>query len=84
MANRINFGQLQEIISPPNLIENQINSFMEFLQLDKNSNQRKLIGLERVFKELFPIESYDSRCSLEYVSIGNNSLNTRSRPINLR
>jgi DNA-directed RNA polymerase subunit beta len=58
MANRINFGQLQEIISPPNLIENQINSFMEFLQLDKNSNQRKLIGLERVFKELFPIETY--------------------------
>jgi DNA-directed RNA polymerase subunit beta len=30
--------------------------------------QRKHLGLEAVLKEVFPIESYDGRCSLEYVS----------------
>ncbi|MEC9227517.1 MAG: DNA-directed RNA polymerase subunit beta, partial [Verrucomicrobiota bacterium] len=68
MSDRINFGQIKEVIQPPNLIENQIDSFKEFLQLDIASNQRKQVGLEAVFSEVFPIESYDSRCHLEYVS----------------
>jgi DNA-directed RNA polymerase subunit beta len=68
MSERINFGQIKEVIQPPNLIENQIDSFKEFLQMDTASNQRKQVGLEAVFSEVFPIESYDSRCHLEYVS----------------
>jgi len=68
MAERINFGKLQEIITPPNLIENQIVSFKDFLQQDVPPSQRKPFGLEGVFREVFPIESYDSRCTLEYVS----------------
>ncbi len=68
MINRINFGQLKEVITPPNLIENQITSYQEFLQLDVPATQRKPIGLEAVFREVFPIASYDERCSLEYVS----------------
>ena len=68
MSERINFGQIKEVIQPPNLIENQIDSFKEFLQMDIASNQRKQVGLEAVFSEVFPIESYDSRCHLEYVS----------------
>ena len=65
---RINFGQLQEVITPPNLIQNQINSFKEFLQIDTSPSQRDNIGLEAVFREVFPIESYDGRCVLEYLS----------------
>ncbi|CAA6677500.1 MULTISPECIES: DNA-directed RNA polymerase subunit beta [unclassified Lentimonas] len=68
MSKRINFGQLKEVIQPPNLIENQIDSFTEFLQMDLAPTQRKQVGLEAVFSEVFPIESYDSRCHLEYVS----------------
>ncbi|MEC7487927.1 MAG: DNA-directed RNA polymerase subunit beta, partial [Verrucomicrobiota bacterium] len=68
MSDRINFGQIKEVIQPPNLIENQIDSFKEFLQMDIAYNQRKQVGLEAVFSEVFPIESYDSRCHLEYVS----------------
>ena len=68
MSKRINFGQLKEVIQPPNLIENQINSFREFLQLDRAPSQRKPMGLEAVFSEVFPIESYDNRCHLEYIS----------------
>ncbi|MFP4673188.1 MAG: DNA-directed RNA polymerase subunit beta, partial [Opitutales bacterium] len=68
MSKRINFGQLKEVIQPPNLIENQIDSFAEFLQLEKGPGERKPMGLEAVFSEVFPIESYDGRCNLEYVS----------------
>jgi DNA-directed RNA polymerase subunit beta len=68
MSERINFGQIKEVIQPPNLIENQIDSFKEFLQMEVSPNQRNPLGLEAVFSEVFPIESYDSRCHLEYVS----------------
>ncbi|WP_269524910.1 DNA-directed RNA polymerase subunit beta [Coraliomargarita parva] len=68
MSKRKNFGQLKEVIQPPNLIENQINSFKEFLQMEMSPSQRDPLGLEAVFSEVFPIESYDSRCHLEYVS----------------
>ncbi len=68
MSERKNFGQLTEVIQPPNLIQNQINSFREFLQIDLSTSQRANIGLEAVFREVFPIQSYDERCTLEYVS----------------
>ncbi|MBL4575528.1 MAG: DNA-directed RNA polymerase subunit beta, partial [Opitutaceae bacterium] len=68
MADRINYGKLKEVITPPNLIEIQINSCLEFLQRDVPNNQRKPVGLESVIKDVFPIESYDGRLVLEYVS----------------
>ena len=68
MSERQNFGTLREVIPPPNLIENQINSYVEFLQRGVDPDKRRDVGLQAVFKEVFPIESYDSRCRLEYVS----------------
>lgn len=68
MADRINFGKLKEAISPPNLIEIQINSYLDFLQKDTPLNERKNDGIEAVFREVFPIESYDGRLVLEFVS----------------
>ena len=49
MSKRINFGQIKEVIQPPNLIENQINSFKEFLQMDVPPNQRESVGLRPCF-----------------------------------
>ena len=68
MSERINFGKLTEVIGPPNLIQIQYNSFKEFLQADVPPQQREHVGLEAVLREVFPIESYDGRCNLEYVS----------------
>jgi DNA-directed RNA polymerase subunit beta len=65
---RINFGKLREVIQPPNLIELQISSYLEYLQKDTPEKQRKPYGLEAVFREVFPIHSYDERLTLEYVS----------------
>jgi len=65
---RLNFGKLSEVIDPPNLIQNQVDSFHDFLQRDVPSTHRKQAGLEAVFKEVFPILSYDEKSRLEYVS----------------
>jgi DNA-directed RNA polymerase subunit beta len=67
-SERINFGKLREVLQPPNLIEIQINSYLDFLQKGIPEKQRKPQGLEAVFREVFPIQSYDERLVLEYVS----------------
>jgi len=68
MSERINFGKLREVEEPPNLIQNQIDSFNEFLQMDVAPGQRKNVGLQSVFRDVFPIESYDGRCVLDFAS----------------
>ncbi|MCC5025695.1 MAG: DNA-directed RNA polymerase subunit beta [Candidatus Synoicihabitans palmerolidicus] len=67
-ADRINFGKLREVLQPPNLIELQISSYLDYLQKGTQDKQRLNQGLEAVFREVFPIESYDGRLTLEYVS----------------
>ncbi len=65
---RINFGKIKEVIAPPNLIEIQVNSYREFLQAEVAPTKRKNMGLQAVFTEVFPIESYDGKCVLDYHS----------------
>ena len=78
VTERINFGKIKEVITPPNMIELQTNSYAEFLQADVAPKRRaKNTGLEAVFREVFPIESYDGKCMLDYDSyeIGEPKLN---------
>ncbi len=67
MAQRINFGKLVDVIAPPDLIEIQTDSYRDFLQRDVAPNKRQKAGLQAVFKEVFPIESYDGQCVLDFV-----------------
>jgi len=67
-SKRQNFGKLQEVIDPPNLIQNQVDSFHNFLQREVPASHRQHDGLEAVFREIFPILSYDEKSRLEYVS----------------
>src|SRR5579859_4259279 len=67
-TERINFGKIKEIIAPPNLIELQTNSYKEFLQAEIAQSKRKNLGLQAVFTEVFPIESYDGKCVLDFHS----------------
>src|SRR5450432_428680 len=69
VTERINFGKIKEIVVPPNMIELQTNSYKEFLQADASPSKRdKHAGLESVFREVFPIKSYDEKCELNYDS----------------
>src|SRR6266571_1619334 len=66
MSERIYFGSIKEGIEPPNLIEVQLNSYIDFLQKDVPFSKRKIHGLQAVFKEVFPIESYDEKAVLDF------------------
>jgi len=64
---RKSFGKIKEVVSLPNLIEVQSNSFNDFAQLDCLPSERKQIGLEKVFQDTFPVQ-HNERISLDYVS----------------
>lgn len=65
---RVSFKEYEEIIDLPNLIEIQVKSFKDFLQVDKLPHERESTGLEEVFQEIFPVKSFDEKIVLEYLS----------------
>ncbi|WCJ59556.1 DNA-directed RNA polymerase subunit beta [Fontisphaera persica] len=65
---RKNFGKIKEVIAPPNLIELQTTSYKEFLQADVPPSKRKDVGLQAVFREVFPVEIYDGKFKLDFAS----------------
>lgn len=67
-GERINFGTIADAIEIPNLIEVQLKSYSDFLQLEIDAKKRKGDGLQAVFTEVFPIESYDEKIKLEFVN----------------
>ncbi|MFL2859891.1 MAG: DNA-directed RNA polymerase subunit beta [Pontiellaceae bacterium] len=68
MGIRKNFGKLTDALDAPDLIEIQLNSYSEFLQLDTPPSKRKKTGLQAVLGEAFPIESYDGQIALDFIS----------------
>ena len=61
------FGKVKEVVKLPDLIEVQSKSFNDFVQLDCLPSERENIGLEKVLRDVFPVE-HNERISLEYVS----------------
>ena len=68
MPERVNFGKLEEVLDIPDLIGVQLDSYRSFLQLDVPPEKRKNQGLQEIFNEVFPIESFDKQIRLEFVS----------------
>ncbi|MDY6850785.1 MAG: DNA-directed RNA polymerase subunit beta, partial [Thermodesulfobacteriota bacterium] len=65
---RKNFGKIEQVAEMPNLIEMQRHSYERFLQKDVSPDQREDIGLQGVFKSVFPIKDFSGISSLEFVS----------------
>jgi len=65
---RKNFGKIQKIVDIPDLIGMQRESFQRFLQMDIPHEKRREIGLQAVFKSVFPIKDFTGSASLEFVS----------------
>jgi DNA-directed RNA polymerase subunit beta len=65
---RRSFGKIKKIIDIPNLIEIQKRSYDEFLQADATAEERGDVGLQGVFKSVFPIKDFNENASLEFVS----------------
>jgi DNA-directed RNA polymerase subunit beta len=66
-AETRNFGRFGDAIDVPPLTDVQTRSYDRFLQLDVPLEKRTQTGLEGVLREIFPIESYDKKLSLEYI-----------------
>src|SRR5712671_3266760 len=68
LMKEISFGKLDnEGMAMPHLLDIQTRAFEALLQLDAASHDREDIGLERVFKDLFPIADVHENFSLEFV-----------------
>ena len=64
---RKSFGRIPEVAPLPNLIEVQMSSYKSFLQMDVVPEDRKVYGLQEVFKSVFPIKDFAERSQLEFV-----------------
>ncbi len=63
----INFGKIPQAMELPDLLEMQTNSFRDFMQLESDPDERKLLGLQASFLDVFPIESADGSMVLDFV-----------------
>jgi len=65
---RKNLGRVREIIEVPNLIDIQKSSYDKFLQSNVPASQRQEIGLQAVFRSVFPIKDFNGTSELVFVS----------------
>ena len=64
---RQNFGKIEKIIEIPNLIDIQKKSYEKFLQSNVPLNEREDIGLQGVFRSVFPIRDFNGTSELVFV-----------------
>src|SRR5258707_1787677 len=64
---RKGFGRISEITRMPNLIEVQKSSYDHFLQIGVVPEQRVSVGLQEVFRSVFPIKDFSERSELQFV-----------------
>ena len=68
LGQRIDYSRISEKVEMPDLLDIQRVSYKEFLQEDTLPEKRKNQGLQEVFQEVFPIQSYDGNTTLEFIS----------------
>jgi len=66
MVQRHSFEKIETVVDMPYLLDLQISSFNNFLQLDVPPSKRKNQGLQAVFKSIFPITDVHNSMSLEF------------------
>ena len=64
---RKSFGRISEVAPMPNLIEIQKSSYDHFLQVNAKVEEREDLGLQEVFKTVFPIKDFSENSMLEFV-----------------
>lgn len=64
---RKTYAKIPSAIDIPYLIEVQKSSYGLFLQADVDPTKRKNIGLEGVFRSVFPIQDFSETASVEFV-----------------
>ncbi|HBG61030.1 MAG: DNA-directed RNA polymerase subunit beta [Omnitrophica WOR_2 bacterium GWF2_38_59] len=62
------FSKVRDNFDFPQLLDIQLVAYEQFLQRDIHADKREEQGLEEVFREVFPLESYDGQIRLEYMN----------------
>ena len=65
---RKNLGRVRQIIDVPNLIDIQKTSYDKFLQADVSAEERQEVGLQKVFRDVFPVKDVQGQSELVFVS----------------
>jgi DNA-directed RNA polymerase subunit beta len=65
---RKNLGRISKVIEVPNLIDIQKSSYDKFLQSTVAVNERTEVGLQAVFRSVFPIKDFNGTSELVFVS----------------
>src|SRR5260221_5147853 len=66
----LSFAKLDQGMPMPHLLDIQTRAFASLLQPDGKGAERTDVGLERVFKDVFPIQDVNGNYSLEFVKYG--------------
>jgi DNA-directed RNA polymerase subunit beta len=65
---RKHLGRVRKVIDVPNLIDIQKTSYDKFLQSNIPQNDRAEVGLQAVFRSVFPIKDFNGTSELVFVS----------------
>ena len=66
-GGRVNFASIQKEMSMPDYLDIQLRSFNEFMRIDASPEERKKVGLYKVFSENFPITDTRNNFQLEFL-----------------
>src|SRR5947207_3318506 len=66
----LSFAKFDQVMAVPHLLDIQTRAFASLLQPDGKGAERTDVGLERVFKDVFPIQDVNGNYSLEFVKYG--------------
>ncbi len=66
-SQRVSFASIKSVIEYPDFLDIQIQSFMDFFQLETPAENRSQEGLFKVFSENFPISDSRENFKLEFI-----------------
>jgi DNA-directed RNA polymerase subunit beta len=66
-VERLNYGVIKETAEMPNLLDIQIQSYENFLQVDSLPDKRLNQGLQQIFNDIFPVSDINENYSMEFV-----------------
>ena len=67
VPERASFAKIPQVVELPHLLEVQLESYERFLQRNVPIDRRENVGLESVFRSVFPVVSTRGEFALEYV-----------------
>lgn len=65
---RVDYSKIKTVFPLPDLLEIQRKSYDEFLQIDLLPEERKDVGLQAAFKDVFPITDFKETTELQFLS----------------